>query len=113
DRLDGWSVAEVAGVLLHEVGHVVRDHAGRARTAGVDENNRLAWNLAADAEINQSISKLPDVALPENGVTPKSLRQPDGYLAEWYYARLLRDGIPNSAPIVDCGAGCHGCEPEG
>src|SRR5262249_33677445 len=40
---------------------------------------------------------------------PGSLGQPEGYLAEWYYARLLRDGIPSDAPFVDCGAGCHGC----
>src|SRR5579859_5562324 len=31
-RLAQWSVLEVAGVLLHEVSHVVRDHAGRARS---------------------------------------------------------------------------------
>ncbi|HEU5416369.1 MAG TPA: hypothetical protein VFV41_01675, partial [Streptosporangiaceae bacterium] len=55
-QLGDWSVLEVAGVLLHEVGHMVRDHAGRARTVVVtDEPARLRWNLAADAEINDDL----------------------------------------------------------
>ena len=50
DILDAWSVPEIAGVLYHEVLHLLRDHAGRSGTRQPD-----AWNLACDAEINDDL----------------------------------------------------------
>jgi len=41
-----WSVEEMAGVLYHEILHLLRDHPGRMRNF-----DRLAANIAADAEI--------------------------------------------------------------
>src|ERR1700737_4963674 len=42
-----WTPSQAGAVLLHEIGHLVRDHAGRAESAGVDDHRR--WNYAADA----------------------------------------------------------------
>src|SRR5579863_1781975 len=107
-QLMDWSVREVAGVLLHEVGHVVRDHAGRARTAiAADESARFLWNLAADAEINDDL-RTAKVPLPQPAVMPETLRSPPGKVAEFYYAALAERGEPPDVAGSDCGAGCHG-----
>lgn len=55
-KLAEWPVPQVAGVLLHEVGHVLRDHAGRAATIGATGAlERRVWNVAGDAEINDDL----------------------------------------------------------
>jgi len=106
-QLIDWSVQEVAGVLLHEVGHVIRDHAGRARTAIVaDDSARFLWNLAADAEINDDLRNAK-VVLPQPAVLPETLKSPPGKVAEFYYANLSERGRPPDIPLVDCGGGCH------
>src|SRR5699024_5576950 len=45
-----WGTPTVAAVLLHEIGHLLRDHAGRARSMPVPLAH-TAWNFAGDAEI--------------------------------------------------------------
>ena len=82
-----WSVDEIAGVLYHEVLHLLRDHAGRARQMGA--HPRL-WNHAADAEINDDILAEKTLPLPDNPITPASLGQENGKLAEEYYAALAQ-----------------------
>lgn len=108
-KLADWTVLEVAGVLLHEVGHVVRDHSGRARvcTDG-SEVARHRWNVAADAEINDDLAAA-DIALPEKPVTPRSLGMPPNKVAEFYYSKLTTADEPPPADL-DCGSGCHGQE---
>lgn len=106
-KLREWSVPHVAGVLLHEVSHVVRDHAGRGGAiTGGDPVAAIVWNVAADAEINDDLIAA-GVTLPEDPVTPKSLKLPRNKVAEFYYARLCDARVPAS-PELDCGAGCHG-----
>lgn len=106
-KLKEWTVSQVAGVLLHEVGHVIRDHAGRARTvAASGEFARHAWNVAADAEINDDLLAT-GITLPEKAVTPRSIGMPAHKVAEFYYGRLVL--LPAKLPEeLDCGAGCHG-----
>jgi predicted metal-dependent peptidase len=109
DRLTEWSVPEVAGVLLHEVGHLVRDHAGRARTMNVDgEELATLWNFAADAEINDDLVA-SGVELPNGGgVTPALLGEKAGMVAEYYYAHLRDGKAPPDLELANCGSGCHG-----
>jgi predicted metal-dependent peptidase len=50
-------VDELAGVWVHEVSHLLRDHHGRgerlaARHDGAGSGERLRMNIAADFEIN-------------------------------------------------------------
>jgi predicted metal-dependent peptidase len=81
ERLAEWSVLEVAGVLLHEVGHLIRDHSGRARTMNVHgEKLATLWNFAADAEINDDLVA-GGIELPGNVVTPALLGEKTGMLA--------------------------------
>lgn len=95
-----WETPHAAGVLLHEVGHLLRDHAGRAGQLP-SPVHRLAWNLAGDAEINDDLlaAKVP---LPGRPVTPQALGCQDGELAETYYAVLA--ALPDLPD--DGGTGC-------
>ncbi len=101
-KFETWEVHATAGVLLHEVGHLVRDH--QARGAEQPDHGPLAWNLAADAEINDDLlaARIP---LPDGPVTPAVLGQPDGQLAEHYLAAVAK-----LRPWTDprCGEGAGG-----
>lgn len=101
-----WGPERTAGVLLHEVSHLLRCH--HARHHEHPRTHALAWNLAADAEINDDLlaGKIP---LPDGAVTPHLLGLPDGQLAERYFTELLPD--PAEASELDdpaCGSGAGG-----
>lgn len=107
-----WDSATVAAVLLHEVGHLLRDHAGRSEALPIPRHH-LAWNLAGDAEINDDLLAA-GIPLPEGVVTPAALGCEDGDLAETYYATLVPPA--GAAPTLpdDGAAGCgsgSGCPP--
>ncbi len=106
DVVERWSVPEIAGVLLHEVAHLVRNHAERAAIAGVTEADHGLWNLAADAEINQDLLR-DKVTLPSPRVTPNSLGLPQGKVAEYYFRLLSEKSVPPD-DVLRCGSGCHG-----
>lgn len=97
-----WEPRVAAGVLVHEVGHLLRDHAARADVLP-RPHHHLAWNLAGDAEINDDLLAA-GVPLPDGVVTPGGLGCDDGDLAETYYAALTRPG--RSALPDDDGPGC-------
>lgn len=116
--VNDWTVEQFAGVLEHELGHLLRAHATRARALGVDDRSALRFNLAADAEINDDLVA-NSVALPGQSVRPESLGLPDGQLAEWYFDRLPADlSRPatgrihrhgtHSECLPDCGPAAHG-----
>lgn len=81
---DCWSIEELAGVLIHEVSHLLREHGERRAEVGADEK---LWNTAADLEINSTLLG-EDLILPSEGVFPVKLGLPEGLLAEEYYERL-------------------------
>lgn len=95
-----WSVEHVGAVLIHEVHHLLRDHAGRGAAAGVSFEARRRWNLAADCEINDDLLSLP---LPDP-VLAEQFGLSSGQLAEVYYAALTSSG---ERP-VECGSAAHG-----
>ena len=96
--LDALSVEQLGRLLIHLVGHVVRDHADRAERIGVTD--RARWNRAADAELNDDLDGcVPDVA-PD---LPGDLGCEPGHFAEHYYAAGT-DGPRR----WDCGSGCDG-----
>lgn len=82
--VEKWGVERSAGVLQHEVWHVLRAHSTRCTATGAAPR---AWNIATDEEINDDLlaAKTP---LPEEGIWPAKLGHPDGESAEQYYARL-------------------------
>ena len=105
-----WPTPLAGAVLLHEVGHLVRQHADRAEALPhpVDASR---WNWAADAEINDDLLAA-GVVLPEGVVAPESFGCAAGGVAEDYYAAL---GDPSSPWADDedgdgpgCGSGAGG-----
>jgi predicted metal-dependent peptidase len=100
-----WDVAQVGSVLIHEVHHLVRDHAQRAEWAGVDAGETRRWNVAADFEINDD---LLDLDLPDGGCFPSEHGFEDGELAETYFDELLRLGDNARLNHAECGSAVHG-----
>lgn len=86
--LRSWSATECAAVLLHEVGHLVRDHAARGDRIGVyDPEHHHRWNIAGDLAINDDL--IADGAhLPGRPVTPRALGLEPGLAEEEYYGLL-------------------------
>jgi predicted metal-dependent peptidase len=103
ERLLAWSVPQGGSVLVHEVLHLLRDHARRSRDLGLAPDRTEAWNAACDAEINDDLvaAKLP---LPGNPILPVTLGAQDGRLAEEYLRRVGKQRRRS----VDCGSGVDG-----
>ncbi|GED90315.1 hypothetical protein TNCT6_74000 [Streptomyces sp. 6-11-2] len=118
-------VEELAGVWVHEVSHLLRDHHGRGeRYAREHEEHgpgersgmgvpraegwgRLRRNIAADFEINDDIygDGLP---LPAGAVLPSLLGLPDGLLMEEYLRTASLSGLTADLAWLDCGGGADG-----
>ncbi|WP_431892782.1 vWA domain-containing protein [Nonomuraea sp. bgisy101] len=82
-------VEELAWSLLHQVGHLLRDHL-------VSGRDGVTWNTANDAEINDDLG-----AAPATAVTPDRLGLPSGLMAADYH-RLL-DLIDVPSELTPCG----------
>ncbi len=103
-----WSVAEVAGVLYHEVSHVLRAHAER-RLIELDPS---VWNLAADLEINDGLAEERDVVLPGSAALPHDFGLERGLLAETYAYRLPQVRTrPTMVTAGQCGSCAGGVDP--
>lgn len=104
-----WTVPVIANVMYHEVAHLLRDHAGRAKVLNVEPCNHDAWNLCADAEINDDIIAEGRNDWPFEPVTPKAMGQPNGLTAEEYYGKLPQQGVPMAGGAPKPGSGkCGG-----
>lgn len=91
--VEQWATSQIGIVLNHELQHLLRGHADRARAIGVSLDDRRAWNVAADAEINDDL--FAEFGRDERGlqpVLPSKLGLPAGRLAEHYFEHLDRHG---------------------
>ncbi|WP_329029676.1 vWA domain-containing protein [Streptomyces sp. NBC_01423] len=96
-------VTELAGVWVHEVAHLLRDHHGRAaRLPAADQRNAHRVNVAQDCEINDDLIS-DGLALPEGRMEPALFGLPNGQLFEVYLPAL-----PPGPPPHNCGSGAHG-----
>jgi predicted metal-dependent peptidase len=103
ETVEKQSIEILGGLLVHHAGHLVRDHAGRAKHLGVERKMNKDWALAADAEINDDLIGT-GLRLPDDRVTPQELGWKPGRLAEEYYHAPHHE--PHSEP--DCGSGSDG-----
>ncbi|WOX26189.1 DUF2201 family putative metallopeptidase [Streptomyces solicathayae] len=110
-------VEELAGVWVHEVAHLLRDHHGRgdrvAKQRGLTgAGDRLRMNIAADCEINDDVYG-DGLAQPEGAVLPKLLGLSEGELMEDYLRQFrLGPWLDDMAAWLDCGSGADGLERE-
>lgn len=118
-------VEELAGVWVHEVSHLLRDHhargeryareheghgpGGRSGTGSspTESRERLRRNIAADFEINDDIygDGLPR---PAGAVHPSMLRLPEGLLMEEYLRTASLSALTAELAWLDCGSGADG-----
>ena len=92
--IQSWPTPLLAGVIYHEILHLLRRHHRRAEQVGVTTDNpgsAQRWNLATDAAINHDLAR-EGVSLPDGAVYPATLGLPAGQTAEAYYAALAAQG---------------------
>ncbi|MEU8462044.1 VWA-like domain-containing protein [Streptomyces sp. NPDC029003] len=114
--VDRTPVEELAGVWVHEVSHLLRDHHGRgdrlAREQGLTSaGDRLRMNIAADFEINDDAFG-DGLVRPEGAVLPGDLGLPSGELMEDYLPRFRLGAATSHLGWLDCGSGADGLERE-
>jgi predicted metal-dependent peptidase len=99
-----WSAEEIGSVLVHHVGHLLRDHAARAEQLGIDDATENAWLAAADAEINDDLVET-DARFPLEPILPSALGCEAGGFAEEYFVDIREhdDLCPG-----ECGSGADG-----
>ncbi|MFE6890759.1 VWA-like domain-containing protein [Streptomyces sp. NPDC057694] len=110
--VDRTPVEDLAGVWVHEVSHLLRDHHGRgeryARENGEHgRGERLRRNIAADFEINDDIYG-DGLKQPTGVVLPSMLRLDDGLLMEEYLRTASMADLGPELAWLDCGSGADG-----
>ena len=100
------SVEELATVMLHEIGHVLRRHHERARALGVTEATQDVMNIASDCELNDDlrdeIKSQGDLApLPGKPWLPADIGCPDHQVWEVYYAHIMDHAEKLAAEIEE------------
>ncbi|MEU9212193.1 VWA-like domain-containing protein [Streptomyces sp. NPDC048415] len=114
--VDRTPVEELAGVWVHEVSHLLRDHHGRsdrvARERGLTgPGERLRMNIAADCEINDDVFG-DGLVRPQGAVRPRTLGLPEGQLMEDYLRQFRLGPRTQNHAWLDCGSGAAGPERE-
>jgi predicted metal-dependent peptidase len=112
--VDRTPVEELAGVWVHEVSHLLRDHHGRGdRYAAEHEltgpGERLRMNIAADFEINDDVYG-DGLARPKGVILPGMLRLSSGLLMEDYLGQFRLGPYTQGMVWLDCGSGADGLE---
>jgi predicted metal-dependent peptidase len=107
---------ELAGVWVHEVSHLLRDHHGRsdrfAREHGLTgPGERLRMNIAADCEINDDVFG-DGLVRPEGAVSPELLTLAEGQLMEEYLRQFRLGPRTQDLAWLDCGSGADGLDRE-
>ncbi|GAA1417642.1 hypothetical protein GCM10009662_69890 [Catellatospora coxensis] len=126
-------VEQLAGVWIHEVAHLLRDHHGRGDRLAADlRSDHHRVNLAQDCEINDDLVA-DGLPLPEGRIHPDLYGLPTGQLFEQYLPSLPASppcrgqcaggaaaggagqgaggaggGAVCDCPPVECGSGAHG-----
>lgn len=128
DVFSPWPLEVREGMLVHELGHLLRHTGERAKMYGIGQKEARAWNIAADIPINDSIDGDHQIRLPneeelKQSLTEKELQElearglkialpraklydlPGGLTTEEYYELLQEKTIKIH---INCGSGAHG-----
>lgn len=93
----------VAGVIFHELGHVMRQHSTR-----LQDKDPACANVAMDREINDDVRDAGWV-LPGTPLMPKDIGMDDGLTAEEYYLEPITQQFMVVVSIPGSGGKCGGC----
>jgi predicted metal-dependent peptidase len=112
--VDRTPVEELAGVWVHEVSHLLRDHHGRSDRFAAQHGltgpaERLRMNIAADCEINDDVFG-DGLTRPAGAVRPRRLKLPEGELMEDYLHQFRLGPYTHGLAWLDCGSGADGLE---
>lgn len=99
-KITQHTISQTAGILYHEVCHLLRSHHKRAKAINAEP---MPWNLCVDAEIDDDLRD-EHVDLPEGCIFPEMLGQEPYLFAETYY-----ENLPDPPPIGGGGAGRGDC----
>lgn len=97
-------VDQLAGVLFHEIEHLLRRHHGRR----LNRDPQL-WNVAADLEINDDLERCK-IPLPWGVLQPSMFGLNIGLMAEAYFELINNDAVKvwvsslDSAPFAGWGS---------
>jgi len=86
--VDNIGIELAANVLIHEVYHLISNHAERSKKI-LNVVHEIA-NIAADMAINQDM-KSNDWQLPPDCWFPENMKFPNGLLFEEYYELLIKN----------------------
>lgn len=97
---DKHPVEHFAGMLVHCVTHLLRDHGPRAENVFADP---AVWEAAGDCEINDDLipeTTTAGLGLPAECWKPKDFQEPNGQVVETYYEHLLdkTETVPGESP---------------
>ncbi|MFE7380292.1 VWA-like domain-containing protein [Streptomyces zhihengii] len=112
--VDRTPVEDLAGVWVHEVSHLLRDHHGRSdryarRHGAFGPAERLRMNIAADCEINDDVFG-DGLERPDGAVLPGDLGLGPGELMEDYLRQFRLGPVTEHLAWLDCGSGADGAE---
>ena len=102
DSTHDWPVDALGVEMIHQVGHLLRGHAPRAREIELRESDLFRWVDAMDAELNDDL--LEGHPLPKGSASPHELGLPESLLGEEYFFM----GTIRSERQRDCGSSAHG-----
>jgi len=97
-----WSVESLGVEMIHQVGHLLRGHASRARELELQEADLFRWVDAVDAELNDDLKD--GDPLPKDSASPQELSLPDSLFGEEYFFM----GSTRIGNHRDCGSSAHG-----
>ena len=98
-----WTKIAFATGLIHELGHVLRDHAGRRGS-----RDPVLWNLASDGAVNDDIQS--PLALLDSDFHPTKAGLPTGQTEDFYYDKLKAS--QKTYKLKCCGSGADGVTKE-
>ena len=88
--LERFGTERAAGLILHEVDHLLKRHHKRGgQLVGDDRAKWDTWNTATDASINGGL-RSEGIPLPDGGVYPEQFDLPEGLSAEEYFRELTK-----------------------
>ena len=86
--LERMGVEQAAGVILHELDHLLKRHHKRGGVlVGEDGAKWDTWNDATDASINGPL-RSEGIPLPDGLIYPERFNLPDGLSADEYFRAL-------------------------